>query len=241
MLFTNQYCAPFVTFRRSLIRDWATRLRAKSDSRLDFRSISLYCLLNHYELSFCRDINREITDIHNRLYSIMELESPQQVLGVQELYRPTHEPTEIDSVQASSLANFHSDLSILSSIVAVHGLNGDAVKSWTSNNICWLKHPNFLPKYIGRARVLTWGYNANISSLTGNTTSSDRILQHAHTLVGQLQGDTEVNDVSIQTVQISGPSLDRESHSWRHTLIASSLKMRMTDLLSSSATHWVEL
>jgi hypothetical protein len=73
------------------------------------------------------------------------------------------------------------DLSTQSSIVAVHGLNGDAMKTWTSGNICWLNHPDLLPKYLKRARVLTWGYNANISSLTGKSTSSERILQHAQT------------------------------------------------------------
>jgi hypothetical protein len=31
--------------------------------------------------------------------------------------------------------------------------------------------------------------------------------------VGQLQGDREVSDFTLQTEQISGPSLDRESHS----------------------------
>ncbi|OXV10808.1 hypothetical protein Egran_01431 [Elaphomyces granulatus] len=97
-----------------------------------------------------------------------------QTFGIQELYRP-EEPAEID-------------------IVAVHGLNGDAVKTWTSpsEKICWLNHPNFLPKYIKSARVLVWGYNANISSYAGKSTSSDRILQHAQTLVAQLHADRDV-------------------------------------------------
>ncbi|TVY40134.1 Protein SERAC1 [Lachnellula subtilissima] len=98
-----------------------------------------------------------------------------QVYGIRELYRPTDEPAEID-------------------IVAVHGLNGDSIKTWTSESegICWLNHPDFLPKYVNRARVLTWGYNANVSSLNGKTTSSDRILQHAQTLVAQLHADREL-------------------------------------------------
>lgn len=84
---------------------------------------------------------------------------------------------------------------LLNSIVAVHGLTGDAIKTWTSQpqDICWLNHPDFLPKYIKRARVLVWGYNANISSLAGRSTSSDRILQHAQTLVAQLQADRDVS------------------------------------------------
>jgi hypothetical protein len=88
-----------------------------------------------------------------------------------------------------------SNHSVLNSIVAVHGLNGDAIKTWTSepHGVCWLSHPDFLPKYVKRARVLVWGYNAKISSLTGRTASSDRILQHAQTLVAQLQADRDVS------------------------------------------------
>ncbi|KIW24354.1 uncharacterized protein PV07_10073 [Cladophialophora immunda] len=101
---------------------------------------------------------------------------PEQVFGFRELYRPQNEEPELD-------------------IVAVHGLNGHAINTWTAESpmkggepICWLNHPDFLPKFISRARVLTWGYNANVSSMKGPT-SSDRILQHAQSLVQQLQGD----------------------------------------------------
>jgi hypothetical protein len=82
-----------------------------------------------------------------------------------------------------------------SSIIAVHGLGGDAIKTWTYDpgNICWLSHPNFLPKFIKNARILSWGYNANISTFGGKQTSSDRILGHAQTLVSQLQADREVS------------------------------------------------
>lgn len=51
---------------------------------------------------------------------------------------------------------------------------------------------DLLPKYLPNARILTWGYNANVLSLKGRTTSSDRVLQHAQTLVAQLQADREV-------------------------------------------------
>jgi hypothetical protein len=102
-----------------------------------------------------------------------------------------------------------------SSIVAVHGLNGDALKTWTSEpeKICWLSHPDFLPKYVKNARVLSWGYNANISSLTGATPSSDRILQHAQTLVAQLHADRDVSIASISIwmrIQLLGEQLSKE-------------------------------
>lgn len=57
--------------------------------------------------------------------------------------------------------------------------------------MCWLS--DLLPNYIKNARVLSWGYNANTNSLGGKATSSDRILQHAGTLIEELQNDREVS------------------------------------------------
>ena len=118
------------------------------------------------------------------LITAMEPKYSQQVFGIQELYRPESEPT-ID-------------------IVAVHGLNGDAVKSWTSDKlkICWLSHPDLLPKYLKCARVLTWGYNANTASLLGKKTSTDRVLQHAQTLIAHLQADREVRTDLFYRMQL---------------------------------------
>lgn len=80
------------------------------------------------------------------------------------------------------------------SIVAVHGINGDAHRTWTSTStqVCWLNDANLLPNYIRDARVLTWGYNASVVSVKARSTSADRILQHAQTLIAQLQADREV-------------------------------------------------
>ncbi|KAF2177491.1 hypothetical protein K469DRAFT_732439 [Zopfia rhizophila CBS 207.26] len=91
--------------------------------------------------------------------------SEEKVYGIKEVYRPADTDPEID-------------------IVAVHGLNGDALKTWTAKNgVCWLHHPDFLPKYIRNARVLAWGYNGSISALTGDKPSKDRIHHHAQTLL----------------------------------------------------------
>ncbi|KAH6620692.1 hypothetical protein B0J18DRAFT_430434 [Chaetomium sp. MPI-SDFR-AT-0129] len=92
------------------------------------------------------------------------------VYGIREIYRPPPplEP-EVD-------------------IVAVHGLNGSALGTWTTvdSGICWLSDPQFLPRYVLNARVLVWGYNGSFSSLTGADPSQDRIHDHAHTLVEDL-------------------------------------------------------
>ncbi len=84
-------------------------------------------------------------------------------------------------------------LNDISSIVAVHGLYGNALQTWTSeqSKALWLRDAEMLPKAIPNARILTWGYNADVHAFLGHT-SSDRIMQHAHTLVAQLQTDREV-------------------------------------------------
>jgi len=48
-----------------------------------------------------------------------------------------------------------------------------------------------LPKDLPACRVLTFSYPATVASVLGKT-SSDRILQHAQTLVAELVADREV-------------------------------------------------
>jgi len=80
------------------------------------------------------------------------------------------------------------------SIVAVHGLNGDPFRTWTTEGSgkMWLGDPSLLPSNLKDSRILTYGYNAMVATMFGKT-SSDRILQHAHTLIAQLVADREVS------------------------------------------------
>ncbi|RYP87830.1 hypothetical protein DL769_000422 [Monosporascus sp. CRB-8-3] len=78
-------------------------------------------------------------------------------------------------------------------IVAVHGLNGDAFRTFTAEKTgkFWLEDSDMLPHDLkGRCRVLTFSYPASVASILGRT-SSDRILQHATTLVAELVADRE--------------------------------------------------
>jgi hypothetical protein len=79
----------------------------------------------------------------------------------------------------------------------VHGLNGDAFETWTTKKTkkFWLGDPDLLPAHLKRARILTYSYHADVTSWLGKT-SSDRILEHAHTLVAQLVADRQVSIVS---------------------------------------------
>lgn len=81
-------------------------------------------------------------------------------------------------------------ISLLSSIVAVHGLNGDPTNTWKhSNNHFWLQES--LPLDIKGARVLNYGYNADV--VFGNSTAD--VLDHAKSLLGSLIDERETDDV----------------------------------------------
>ncbi|KAI0860439.1 Alpha/Beta hydrolase protein [Xylaria cubensis] len=107
----------------------------------------------------------------------------EKIYGIREVYRPTDREAEID-------------------IVAVHGLNGNALGTWTSrkNGICWLHDQRFLPKYIKNARVLVWGYNSSFASLTGAEPSGNRIHHHAQTLVAQLYADRKLENMTEKPI-----------------------------------------
>ena len=59
----------------------------------------------------------------------------------------------------------------------------------------WLRDPSLLPSNLKNSRILTYGYNTMVTAVFGKT-SSDRILQHAHTLDAELVADREVSLVS---------------------------------------------
>lgn len=64
----------------------------------------------------------------------------------------------------------------------VHGLNGDAINSWTNPDTKAFWPKDFLPSDIPSARVMTFGYNADAAF--GNTAAD--IVDHAKDLLGSL-------------------------------------------------------
>ena len=73
------------------------------------------------------------------------------------------------------------------SIVVVHGLNPTADlnyawKTWTTEDgVCWLTHPNLLPKVLPRARILLYSYNSKLCM-------NHRFLDQARDLLDRLHG-----------------------------------------------------
>ncbi|KAJ5239506.1 hypothetical protein N7468_004125, partial [Penicillium chermesinum] len=69
-------------------------------------------------------------------------------------------------------------------IVFVHGLNGNPKDSWTSKSGCFWP-ADLLPEVLGSARILSYGYNANVTAFTDGA-SRDSIVSHAETLASTL-------------------------------------------------------
>jgi hypothetical protein len=88
-------------------------------------------------------------------------------------------------------------------LVLIHGLNGHPQHSWAApgSGLYWPK--DLLPQYTSkeRVRILTYGYNADVDELLGNT-SSDRIHHHAQTLVQRLWACR-----SVIRIRLTSPSI----------------------------------
>ncbi len=86
-------------------------------------------------------------------------------------------------------------------IVAVHGITGDALKSWTHDNgKLWLR--DFLPKDLPGARVFSYGYPAAVFF----TRSTGDIESFARSLLERLTNERRELKVVIYALDICKPS-----------------------------------
>lgn len=81
----------------------------------------------------------------------------------------------------------------LSSIVAVHGINGDSIETWTDplSRILWLR--DLLPRKLQAARIFTYGYNAPVSEFFDRGCSK-AIQEYARRLVYDLQDERSFDE-----------------------------------------------
>ncbi|PWY64673.1 catalytic protein [Aspergillus eucalypticola CBS 122712] len=85
-------------------------------------------------------------------------------------------------------------------IVFVHGLNGHPYNTWASSNGTFWP-ADLLPEILGpnRVRILTYGYNANVTAFTDGA-SKDRIHNHAETLASGLAANRNLRSCSDRPI-----------------------------------------
>lgn len=112
--------------------------------------------------------------------------------GTQILHDPPNAVAEYATgfLKAQQQILYQLFLTIHFSIVFVHGLAGDRLKTWTfeKDDYRCLWPQQLLPYDVPNCRVITWGYDADIVQLNPfHTVSTNDIEQHATQLCSNLQ------------------------------------------------------
>ncbi|KAJ5827060.1 hypothetical protein N7447_003823 [Penicillium robsamsonii] len=104
-----------------------------------------------------------------------------KAFGLTQIYTPRDDPT-ID-------------------IVFVHGLNGHPHDTWTSKDTGCFWPTDLLPDVLAsqRPRILTYGYNANVTAFTDGA-SRDTVVSHAETLASTLAANRSLKDCSNRPI-----------------------------------------
>jgi len=76
----------------------------------------------------------------------------------------------------------------ISSVVAVHGLNGGSFRTWTEGGVLWIR--DLLCTKLPNPRIMTFGYNANLYS----DCAAGRI--KAHNLYSMLEDERDTPQAS---------------------------------------------
>jgi hypothetical protein len=103
------------------------------------------------------------------------------------------DPNTIERIELTEVYN-HPDAKV--DIVLVHGLNGHPQKTWTSpKGVFW--PTQLLPASLksSQARILVYGYNADVYSFGDRGPSSDLIHNHAETLLNSLKSNRTLEEV----------------------------------------------
>ena len=74
------------------------------------------------------------------------------------------------------------------SIVAIHGLNGNRLDTWTheESKKCWLR--DFLPECVRGARILTYGYDTGLSISSSQARINDIASHLIESLLNEREG-----------------------------------------------------
>lgn len=93
-------------------------------------------------------------------------------------------------------------------IVFVHGLNGNPKKTWTADKSKVFWPLQLLPPILTeqRARILVYGYDANVTSFTDGA-SKDKIHNHAENLVAALSANRRIRNAKERPIIFVAHSL----------------------------------
>lgn len=93
-------------------------------------------------------------------------------------------------------------------IVFVHGLNGDPHNTWTSEKSATFWPAKLLPPMLEeeRARLLVYGYDADVTSFTDGA-SKDKIHNHAEHLVAELAANRRIRKATERPIIFVAHSL----------------------------------
>lgn len=73
----------------------------------------------------------------------------------------------------------------------IHGLTGDRENTWKRDGVLWPR--DLLPKRLPQARIMTFGYDANVVSFL-SAVSQNRIASHAQNLLSSLADARDETD-----------------------------------------------
>ncbi len=99
-----------------------------------------------------------------------------------------------DRVVQYGLTEVSSSPDPLADVVFVHGLNGHPYNTWATTKPSTFWPADLLPLALQdqRCRVLTYGYDANVTAFTDGT-SKDRVHNHAEHLASRLVANRSVS------------------------------------------------
>jgi protein SERAC1 len=109
-----------------------------------------------------------------------------------------------DRVKQYGLTEVFSSPNPLVDVVFVHGLNGHPYNTWATVKPAVYWPADLLPSALEdqKCRLLTYGYDANITAFTDGT-SKDRIHNHAEHLSSQLVANRSVSDTASMVIRCS--------------------------------------
>lgn len=81
----------------------------------------------------------------------------------------------------------------------MHGLNGHPFYTWATDDHKVFWPADLLPTNVKKARILVYGYDADVASFRGGT-SKDKIHNHAETLVQRLSANRSLEDVTDRPI-----------------------------------------